>query len=57
MSKKIDRTGEKGVNNFGSEMVIVEYKKARDIAEEELRKRNNSAKIVCANNDNSIFFI
>ena len=31
MSKKIDRTGEKGINNFGSEMVIVEYRKARDI--------------------------
>ena len=31
MGKKIDRTGEKGVNNFGSEMVIVEYRKAIDI--------------------------
>ena len=29
--KTIDRTGEKGVNNFGSEMVIVEYRKAIDI--------------------------
>ena len=29
----------------------------RDICEEELRKRNNSAKIVCANDKNSIFFI
>ena len=31
--------------------------KFRDIAEEELRKRNNSAKIVCADNDNDTFFI
>ena len=31
--------------------------KFRDIAEEELRKRNNTAKIVCADNDNSTFFI
>ena len=29
--KTIDRTGEKGVNNFGSEMVIVEYRKSSDI--------------------------
>ena len=29
--KTIDRTGEKGVNNFGSEMVIVEYRKCNDI--------------------------
>lgn len=29
----------------------------RDIVEEELRKRNNSAKIVCASNDRNIFFI
>lgn len=29
--KSIDRTGEKGINNFGSEMIIVEYKKAIDI--------------------------
>lgn len=29
----------------------------RDKAEEELRKRNNSAKIVCADDENSIFFI
>ena len=28
--KTIDRTGEKGVNNFGSEMVIVEYRKWDD---------------------------
>ena len=31
--------------------------KFRDIAEEELRKRNNSAKIVCASDKNNIFFI
>ena len=31
MGKKIDRTGEKGVNNFGSEMVIKEYRGNRDI--------------------------
>ena len=31
MGIKIDRTGEKGVNNFGSEMVIVEYRGALDI--------------------------
>ena len=29
--KTIDRTGEKGVNNFGSEMVIVEYRKWDDV--------------------------
>ena len=29
--KVIDRTGEKSVNNFGSEMVITEYRKAIDI--------------------------
>lgn len=29
--KSIDRTGEKGINNFGSEMVIVEYRKYSDI--------------------------
>ena len=29
----------------------------RDIVEEELRKRNNSAKIVCASDKNNIFFI
>lgn len=28
---KIDRTGERGINNFGSEMVIIEYRKAIDI--------------------------
>ena len=28
---KMDRTGEKGVNNFGSKMVIVEYRTNRDI--------------------------
>ena len=28
---KIDRTGEKGVNTFGSEMIIVEYRKRKDI--------------------------
>ena len=28
---KIDRVGEKGVNNFGSEMVIVEYRKYSDV--------------------------
>lgn len=27
MRKAIDRTGEKGINNFGSEMIIVEYSK------------------------------
>ena len=29
--KKIDRTCEKGVNNFGSEMIIIEYRKENDI--------------------------
>ena len=29
--KTINRTGEKGVNNFGSEMVIVEYRKWDDV--------------------------
>ena len=31
MGIKIDRTGEKGVNNFGSEMVIINYRSGRDI--------------------------
>ena len=31
MSKTIDRTGEKNINNFGSEMVIVEYRNAKDV--------------------------
>lgn len=31
MGIKIDRTGEKGINNFGSEMIIVEYKNRIDI--------------------------
>ncbi len=29
--KTIDRTGETRLNNFGSEMVIIEYRNARDI--------------------------
>ena len=31
MGKKIDRTGEERLNNFGSKMVIVKYRKAIDI--------------------------
>ena len=31
MSKKIDRTGEEKVTNFGSKMVITEYRSALDI--------------------------
>ena len=31
MGKKIDRTGEKGINNFGSEMIIVKYRTSNDI--------------------------
>lgn len=31
MGSKIDRTGEKNINNFGSEMVITEYRMNRDI--------------------------
>ena len=31
MAKKIDRIGETGRNNFGSEMIIVEYRMNRDI--------------------------
>lgn len=31
MSSKIDRIGEKNCNNFGSEMIIVDYRKAIDI--------------------------
>lgn len=31
MVRFIDRTGEENINNFGSEMVIVEYRNARDI--------------------------
>lgn len=30
-NKTIDRTGEKNINNFGSEMVIIEYRKANNI--------------------------
>ena len=29
--KSIDRTGEKSINNFGSEMIITEYRKYSDI--------------------------
>lgn len=28
---KIDRTGEKAINNFGSEMIICRYNSVRDI--------------------------
>ena len=31
MSGKIDRTGEVGYNNFGSEMIIIRYKTNKDI--------------------------
>ena len=31
MSKKIDRTSEEGYNNFGSKMIILEYRNQRDI--------------------------
>ena len=31
MGKKINRTGEERINNFGSNMVIVEYRKREDI--------------------------
>ena len=31
MGKKIDRTGERNINNFGSEMIIVEYRTNNDI--------------------------
>ena len=31
MGRKIDRTGEEGCNNFGSKIIIKEYRKARDI--------------------------
>ena len=31
MGKTIDRTGERGINNFGSKMIIVEYRKYSDI--------------------------
>lgn len=31
MSEKIDRTGETGVNNFGSKMVIIRYETCRDV--------------------------
>jgi hypothetical protein len=31
MNNKIDRTGERGINNFGSKMIIVEYRTNRDI--------------------------
>ena len=31
MGRKIDRTGEKGVNSFGSKMIITKYNNALDI--------------------------
>lgn len=31
MVAKIDRTGERGINNFGSQMIIVEYRGCMDI--------------------------
>ena len=31
MVAKIDRTGERNINNFGSEMKIIEYRKYNDI--------------------------
>ena len=31
MGAKIDRTGETKVNNFGSKMVIIKYKKWEDV--------------------------
>lgn len=31
MGKTIDKTGERGINNFGSEIVIVEYRNVHDI--------------------------
>lgn len=31
MPRKIDRKGEKSINNFGSEMIITEYKNYHDI--------------------------
>ena len=31
--------------------------KFRDIVEEEIRKRNNCAKVICASKDNNIFYI
>lgn len=31
MGSKIDRTGEKNINNFGSEMIIVDYRKWDDV--------------------------
>ena len=31
MGKTIDKTGERGINNFGSKMIIVEYRKYSDI--------------------------
>ena len=31
MSSKIDRIGEKGINTFGSEMIIIEYRNTMDI--------------------------
>ena len=31
MSKKIDRTGEEGINNFGSKIIIKEYRTYKNI--------------------------
>ena len=31
MGRKIDRTGEERVNNFGGKMIIKEYRSAKDI--------------------------
>ena len=31
MGRKTDRIGEKGINKFGSKMIIKEYRSAKDI--------------------------
>ena len=38
MGIKTDRIGEKGINNFGSEMEIVEYRKYSNIKGEIIKK-------------------
>ena len=40
--KKIDRTGEKGVNNFGSEMIIIEYRELMEKFDNRIIKDNKS---------------
>lgn len=50
------------MSQISSNLIIIHHSDEskynfRDIAEEQLRQKNNSAKIVCASNENNIFYI